>query len=188
MAGKPKPIKVCLTNGGIATETPWADDLGPAPGPSGTRKVRLLNVPFLHAKPTWGDVIVVSPNRGGLPTWDRRGASWRELTARIAEDGGRWAMIVDFVPHDDTGSAVAFRALSEACGEHGIVCEAAWPAKPDTPGRAYLAVEHVRSDADVMAALRDAELPCELIQVHPAAAKPRKKPAPRKAKKPSRRR
>jgi hypothetical protein len=51
---KPKPIKVRLTNQGKDTETPWAQDLGPAPGPSGSRKVRLINVPFMHAKPKIG--------------------------------------------------------------------------------------------------------------------------------------
>src|SRR5205085_12393659 len=62
MAAKPKTIKVCLTNRGEDSETPWAHDLGAAPG---GRKVRLVNVPFLHAKPTWGDVIVVAPNSEG---------------------------------------------------------------------------------------------------------------------------
>src|SRR5450432_1792453 len=74
-----KAIKVCLTNRGEDQETPWAHDLGPAPGPKGSRKVRLVNVPFLHAKPTWGDVIVVSPVEDGFPTWDRDGVPWTKV-------------------------------------------------------------------------------------------------------------
>src|SRR6476659_6196258 len=102
---KPKLIKFCLTNAGRNSETPWGHDLGPAPGPNGSRKVRLFNVPFLHAKPTWGDIIVVSPDLDGVLTWDRNGASWEQLGSRIDEDSGRWAMIVDYAPHPDTKDA-----------------------------------------------------------------------------------
>jgi hypothetical protein len=75
MGKRESPLKVCLTNRGKDTETPWADDLGPAPSPPaprGSRLVRLVNVPFLHAKPTWGDIIVVVPT-DGPPVWDRDG-------------------------------------------------------------------------------------------------------------------
>ncbi len=182
-----KTIKVCLTNNGADSETPWAVDLGTAPGKKGSRKVRLVNVPFLHAKPTWGDVIVVSPVDDGLPTWDREGVAWKDIGKRIAEDGGRWAMIVDYSPHpgDATGDA-AYKALARACEAADVVCEGAWgPGKQ--PGRTYLAVRNDRTAAQIMSALREAELPCELIQVHPApvaAKKPasKKKPAA-KAKK-----
>src|SRR3954465_9971143 len=107
---EPKLIKVCLTNKGEDTETPWAHDLGPAQ-PAGSRKVKLVNVPFMHAKPTWGDTIVVSPVADGFPTWDRGGAPWKQITSRIVEDGGRWAMIVDYQPRavsaDECFQAVA---------------------------------------------------------------------------------
>ncbi len=166
-----KTIKVCLTNRGEDIETPWAHDLGPAPpgqGPKGSRRVRLVNVPFLHAKRTWGDVIVVSPVADGFPTWDRDGVAWPKIGSRIAEDGGRWAMIVDYTASDgDT----AYRALSQACERADIVCEGAW-GPGDKPGRAYLAVKHDLDADAVMAKLRAAALPCELIQVHPAPASP----------------
>src|SRR6267142_2013750 len=94
---KPKTIKICLMNRGEDSETPWAHDLGPADrGAKGSRLVRLVNVPFLHAKPTWGDAIVVAPIEDGLPTWDRDGVPWNQLATRISQDGGRWAMIVDY--------------------------------------------------------------------------------------------
>ena len=112
-----KLIKVCLTNKGEDTETPWAHDLGPATGPSGSRKVRLVNVPFMHAKPTWGDTIVVSPVREGYPTWDRDGVPWKEISSRIVQDGGRWAMIVDYAPRGDVSGDEA--SSSHACTRTG---------------------------------------------------------------------
>ena len=173
---KPKPIKVCLTNQGVDTETPWAEDLGPAPGhPAGSRKVRLINVPFRHAKPTWGDTVVVTPIEQGFPTWDRGGVPWAEIGTRIADDGGRWAMIVDYAPHPD--AANAFDALVRACAEHEVVCEGAWAPCASTDaggdgvaGRAYLAVRVELSDVELMRHLRAAALPCELVQVHPTPA------------------
>jgi len=186
-----KPIKVCLTNRGEDSETPWAHDLGAATGIKGGRRVRLVNVPFLHAKPTWGDVIVVVPADGQL-TWDRDGVAWKDIGTRIAEDGGRWAMIVDYAPHpgDATGN-VAFDALARACETSDVVCEGAWGPTGDVPGRAYLAVRGDMDADSVMSSLRAGQLPCELIQIHPAPAKPKaakpKKQAPAKpaAKKPA---
>jgi len=172
---KPKQIKVALTNRGQDVETPWAVDLGPASGPSGSRKVRLINVPFMHAKPTWGDTIVVSPVDDGLPTWDRDGVPWPKIGSRIADDGGRWAMIVDYAPHRN--AAAVFEDIARTCAEHDVVCERAWGPRNGEPGRAYLAVSPDLTDHDVMTSLREAQLACELIQIHPesqhrAAAKP----------------
>jgi hypothetical protein len=169
--GQPKPIKICLTNQGEDQETPWAHDLGPAPG---GRKVRLVNVPFMHAKPTWGDVIIVKPVEDGLPTWDRGGVPWSKLDTRIVEDGGRWAMIVDYRPAK-SGDA-AFKAIAHACAELDIVCEGAWGPKNGDAGRTYLAVKHGTSDTAVMNHLRRAELPCTLQQIHPTPPKPKAKP------------
>ncbi|HEX5059868.1 MAG TPA: hypothetical protein VFV99_10940, partial [Kofleriaceae bacterium] len=172
---KPKQIKVCLTNQGEDTETPWAIDLGPASGPKGSRKVRLINVPFMHAKPTWGDVVVVSPVEDGFPTWDRNGVPWSKITSRLAEDGGRWAMIIDYAPHPDAKAGDAFHELAHACAESDVVCEGAWGPRDGEPGRAYLAVKNELTDITLMRSLRAAELPCELIQIHPEP--PKAKPA-----------
>jgi hypothetical protein len=67
-----KVVKVCLHSQGAYVETPWAEDLGVAPGPPGARLVRLGNVPFLRPKPTYGDVLVVEPdaNYGNRLTWN----------------------------------------------------------------------------------------------------------------------
>jgi hypothetical protein len=177
-----KAIKVQLTNRGEDQETPWAHDLGPADGPKGSRKVRLVNVPFMHAKPTWGDVIVVHPVEDGLPTWDRDGVGWAQLGTRILEDGGRWAMIVDYKPTHGTTGDVAFDALAHACAELDIVCEGAWGPEDASSGRSYLAVKTGTSDTAVMNHLGRARLPCTLTQIHPAPpksdAKPRAATAP----------
>ena len=183
MGKRESPIKVCLTNQGNDTETPWADDLGDAPSPPnppGSRLVRLVNVPFLHAKPTWGDVIIVEPDEDQFPIWDRRGVPFSKVDTRVHEDGGRWAMIVDYAPHPDSPDADrTYATLARACAEHEIVCEGAWGPRDGEPGRTYLAVKNELSDKQVMARLRAAELPCELIQVHPEPPKraPKKKKA-----------
>lgn len=190
MGKRQSPIKVTLTNRGKDTETPWAEDLGPAPFAGKTsRLVRLVNVPFLHAKPTWGDTIVVTPDSDGVLTWDRRGLAFTKVDSLIHEDGDRWAMIVDYAPHPDSDDADrVFSLLARACAEHDVVCEGAWGPRNDEPGRAYLAVKNELSDADLMKRLRGGDLPCELIQIHPAPTKkkaaPKKKPAA-KPKKPA---
>src|SRR5437870_1595460 len=119
MANRSKLIKVCLTNRGEDTETPWAEDLGPAQGPTGSRKVRLVNVPFLHAKPTWGDTIIVSPAADAVPTWDRENVAWKDIGGKILHDGGRWTMIVDYRPPiGDSEGAKAHAALTKTCDLH----------------------------------------------------------------------
>jgi hypothetical protein len=168
---EPNLIKVCLTNKGEDTETPWAHDLGPA-GADGSRKVKLVNVPFMHAKPTWGDTILVRPPRdNGFPVWDREGVPWKNIASKIVEDGGRWAMIVDYVPR--VAADEAFAALGRACDEAKIVCEGAWGPREHEPGRVYLAVQKELVADQVMGILVGASLPMDLIQIHP---EPKKKP------------
>src|SRR5690242_10233922 len=110
MADKPKLIKVCLTNRGHDTETPWAEDLGALEGTPNARRAKIVNVPFLHAKPTWGDIVAVTPGADGVLTWDRDNVPWKSIAGRILEDGGRWAMIIDYAPRAGTKGADAFNA------------------------------------------------------------------------------
>ncbi len=169
---EPTLIKVCLTNKGEDTETPWAHDLGPAPGsPPGSRRARLVNVPFMHAKPTWGDVVVVSPVKEGFPTWDRGGIPWKQISSKIVDDGGRWAMIVDYIPHPGINDNDAFQALARACDAERLVCEGAWGPRDAEPGRAYLAVMKELTAETVMQQLLAAPLPMQLIQIHPEPKK-----------------
>ena len=148
-----KAIKVCLDR-----ETPWAHDLGPAPGPKGSRRVRLVNVPFTHVKPTWGDVLIVSPI-AGVMMWDRK----------IHEDSGRWTMVIEYAPTEvDADECVD--ALTQVCSELDIVCEHAWSPTPMRRGRAYLAVQRGTSAAAVMKSLAGEQLPCDLAQLYPASS------------------
>jgi hypothetical protein len=168
-------IKVCLTNCGEDPETPWAEDLGPAPGPPGSRHVRLANVPFLHAKPTWGDVIVVSPVDDGLLTWDREGVAWEKLGTRIAEDGGRYAMIVDYTPpRGDASGDATYGAVAKASAKLDIICEGAYGPERKRAGRAYLAVPRELKPAAVMEGLHGDVTAGALEQIHPTP--PKKKP------------
>jgi hypothetical protein len=191
---KYKLIKICLVNDGEDAETPWAQDLGPADGPPGSRKARIVNVPFLHAKPTWGDVVVVSPDtddEDALLTWDAKGVAFSKIGTRILEDSGRYAMIVDYKPRkDDPTGDIAFAAIAKACEvskkleTNDIVCEGAYGPDGKTAGRIYMAVKDALEPADVMAQLDDAEPPATLIQVHPAIrkAKPKAKAKAKPAK------
>ena len=47
----------------------------------------------------------------------RDGIPFTKVTTRIAEDSGRWAMIVDYAPHPDNDGQSAFTALATACAE-----------------------------------------------------------------------
>src|SRR5262249_21281850 len=120
-----------------------------------------------------GDVIVVRPVEG-LLTWDRDGVAFTKIGTRIQEDGGRWAMIIDYTP------AQSLAALAQACAEHDIVCEGA------IPGRAYLAVTNELTDVAVMGKLRAAGLPGKLVQIHPKPAVAKPKPAKRAVRKKAR--
>ena len=171
-------IKVCLENEGDDVETAWAIDLGPAEGaPTGSRRVRLINVPFMHAKPTWGDVIVVAPVDGQRLTWNGEGATYSEIGKRIEEDGGRYVVIIGYTPHTGTSANEAFRALADVfekgvseLSEADAVCEHAIAPRGETgPGRAYFAVKYDLLPDALMERLRAATPPCDVTLVHPVA-------------------
>ncbi len=167
-ADRSKLVKVRLHSNGEDVETPFAEDLGPAAGSWGSRKVRLANVPFLHAKPTYGDVIVVEPDPDGRLTWNSGGVPFDEIGARIAEDGGRWAMIVDYELREDAhGVTAAFQALDMAAESADIAVEGCFAPRNERPGRAYLAVPDTMGVEEVLTMLRAANIPLELKLVHP---------------------
>jgi hypothetical protein len=136
---KNRLIKVRLQDQGLDVETPWAEDLGPAPV-EGARRARLANVPFLHAKPTYEDVIVVVPDEQGILTWDRNGVSWEQIRTRIDDDSGRWAMIVDYAPGAAADTLALFSALDIAAAQIDVCFEGCFGPHNGEPGRAYLAV------------------------------------------------
>ena len=166
---KTKLVKVCLHSRGEDVETPWAEDLGEAPGRPAARLVRLGNVPFLHAKPTYGDVLVVEfdPTYNKL-TWDANGVPFERIDERIAEDGGRYAAIIDYDLLPPTANAqAAFKLLDVAGEKMNIAVEGMCAPKRGNPGRAYLAVPSDLPPMVVMADFDEHDLPMKLTLVHP---------------------
>lgn len=165
---KQKLIKVRLTDRGEDTETPWAEDLGPAPSSPSARRARLVNVPFFHAKPTYGDVIVVEPDPDdGVLTWDSGGVDFDDIDSRIDEDGGRYALIVDYALHEGADVNIEFATLCRAARSADVMPEGAWPPKDDQPGRLYLAAPDAMAPHDVVELLRESGAACELTLEHP---------------------
>jgi hypothetical protein len=161
-------VKVRLHNRGEDVETPWAEDLGPAPGSNRARRVRLANVPFFHAKPTYEDVIVVEPDEDGMLAWNADGAAWEDILTRIDEDSGRWVMIVDYTPNDPTAETKPlYRALDQAAEAIGVCAEGAIKATFGKPGRMYLAVPAGMTIEQVMSHLQSAGIQVQLRLEHP---------------------
>jgi hypothetical protein len=166
---KSKLVKVCLHSQGEDVETPWAEDLGEAPGRPSTRLVRLGNVPFLHAKPTYGDVLLVEPDATyNKLSWDAAGVPYERIGERIVEDGGRYAVIIDYKLVPSTADPQrAFKLLDKAGEEANIAVEGCLAPKDSRPGRAYLAVPYEMQPNVVMAHLSAQDLPMSLTLVHP---------------------
>src|SRR5262245_5209422 len=166
---KTKLVKVRLHNQGEDVETLWAELLEPAEEGAGSRLVRLGNVPFLHAKPTYGDVIEVRPDlEDGMLDWDAGGVPFEEIGTRIHEDAGRWVVIVDYKaapPAHDL--AATFDALDIAGDKADIAVEGAFVQKDGGTARAYLAVPYARNVEDVVAWLRSPEVRLDFELVHP---------------------
>jgi hypothetical protein len=168
MSDPAKPlVKVLLHDDGDDPETVWAVDLGPAAGAEGARRVRLDNVPFLHAKPTIDDEIVAAPGNGFPLAWDIAGRNYREICGALARDAGRWVIIVDYTPHAGTGAQDCWDALVAAAKSVGAAPEGAHGPSEDSPGRGYFAVPRGAKVAAFLATLRGAKPPCDLELIHP---------------------
>jgi hypothetical protein len=139
---------------------------------------RIVNIPFLHAKPTWGDVLVAPHSRDyGHPAWDRAGVAFAKVGTRIHTDGGRYAAIVDY----QLEPPADFKRLCQALwAKHKVQTEGAWGPKGREPGRLYLAVPGTLS---VVALLEElgAMAGWHFTLVHPKVAKA--KAPPTRAKK-----
>jgi len=160
-------VKIRLQQRGEDVETPWAEDLGPVQGRPGARRVRIGSVPFFHAKPTYEDVIVVEPDpTDGMLMWDGHGVAFEEIGSRIAEDGGRYALIIDY-EIIDASVEDTFNRLDLVAELAGVVLEGCYGPKPGKPGRAYLAAPNEMAVADVLGRLEAAALPVKLTLVHP---------------------
>jgi hypothetical protein len=136
-----KLVKLVLHSDGADVETPWAEDLGPAHGEEGRRLLRLGNVPYLHAKPTYEDVVLAERGEDGRWTWDTRGAPYAAVCSRLAEDAGRWTMIVTYALRPSYADrTAAFQAMDRAGEAADMVVEGESTTADGRGGRAYVAV------------------------------------------------
>jgi hypothetical protein len=178
-------VKVFLHDRGEDVESAWCQPVGPS-------LFRLVNVPFLHAKPTYGDVVAAERNDDGNWAWDRRGVAQTRLGERLHEDGGRYALIVDYTMWAEADLGALVQALER---KHDIVGEGCFGPRGEEPGRLYLAAPRALDPAAVMAAVTKLGRGFRFALIHPVAPKkraakkkpPMKKPAaakrPKAAKK-----
>jgi hypothetical protein len=166
---KNRLVKVRLHNQGEDAETPWAEDIGPLEGAESGRLVRIGNVPFFHAKPTYGDVIAVVPDPDdGMLAWDAAGVAFEDIGTRIEKDDGRWVTIIDYWPrsaHDDLDTVYKALDISgEACD---VAVEGAFVRHDGQSARAYLAAPESMTLDDVLDWLRSDVSCLEFTLVHP---------------------
>jgi hypothetical protein len=114
-------------------------------------------------------IAVEHDDKFGRLAWDSQGVPFSEIGTRIHEDGGRWAMIVDYRLRRDTTDELqaAFRQLDLAGEAADIMVEGAFVRQDRQGGRAYLAVPTHLDVPTVLRILDDAQLPLELTLVHP---------------------
>lgn len=161
-------ISVRLHTSGQDVETTWAEDCGAAPVPPRARFARIANVPHLYAKPTYGDVIVVAPDRDGALAWDSGGLDLDEIDAQIVEDAGRWMMALEYALTDPKhGIHETFTALAAACEAADIAAEGYFGPADGEPGCVYLAVPGGMRLEQVLDFLEHQGLPLSLRLVHP---------------------
>ena len=170
-------VKVFLHDRGEDVESAWC-------APAGPSLFRLVNVPFLHAKPTYGDVVAAERNDDGNWEWDRRGVAQTRIRERLHEDGGRYALIVDYTMWAEADLGALVQALEK---KHDIVGEGCFGPRGEEPGRLYLAAPRTLNPATVLAAVTTLGRGFRFKLIHPLPPA-RKKPAAKKpAKKPTKR-
>lgn len=169
VSDKARLVKVRLHNRGEDVETAWAEDLGALDGGQSGRLVRLDNVLFLHAKPTYGDVIAVKPDPNDqMLEWNAEGVPFEDIGTRIEHDEGRWVAIIDYwarPPHHDLDAA--FKVLARAGEKIDVVVEGASRRKDGRTACAYLAVPAATSLQDLMGWLRSEASGVECTLIHP---------------------
>lgn len=145
-----KLLKIRLHNQGEDPETVWAEDLGAALLHPNARYVRIGNIPLLHAKPTYGDVVEVLRHGNGMLEWDRDGVDFREIGTRILEDSGRWLAVIDYWPaRPNSDLQSTLEALDVAGAARDIAIEGA--IARTHRGCAFMAVPSSMNLADLVA-------------------------------------
>ncbi len=160
-------LKIVLHNCGEDVETVWAFDLGPANGTTGARRVRLDNVPFLHAKPTVEDEIIVEPGEDGRLSWDKKDDPYERVCERIVKDSGRWIMIIDYKGSDPSEGQEIYTAMRLAVEPLNVITEGAFAPRHDSPGQAYFAIPSSVTLDSVMALVQAAVPNVEVHLAHP---------------------
>jgi len=158
-------VKVFLHDRGEDVESAWCQPAGPS-------LFRLVNVPFLHAKPTYGDVVAAERNDDGNWEWDRRGVAQTRIGERLHEDGGRYALIVDYTMWAEADLGALVQALEK---RHDIVGEGCFGPRGEEPGRLYLAAPRALGPAAVMTAVTTLGRGFRFQLIHPQPPKPAKK-------------
>lgn len=165
---KEKLLRVRLCNHEDDVETCWGEDLGAVATDPSARLVRLGNVPFLHAKPTYEDVIEVRAQTDGVLEWNGQGVEYEDIAERLHEDGGRWPVIIDYrpsPPHTDLDAT--FKALDRAAEKVDIAVEGAFANQEERRGRAYLALPPSTSLDELLTWLVSPAVNLQFKLVHP---------------------
>jgi len=174
-------VKVFLHDRGDDVESAWCQPAGEERGAS---LFRLVNVPFLHAKPTYGDVIAAfrDDRFDGNWAWDREGVPYARVGQRLHTDGERYALIVDYSMRTDADFGALVAALER---QHAIVAEGCFGPRGEDPGRLYLAAPRSLPPSAVMAAAEKLGRGFRFELVHPVPPKKaaKKPPAKKKTKK-----
>jgi hypothetical protein len=174
-------VKVFLHDRGDDVESAWCQPAGEERGAS---LFRLVNVPFLHAKPTYGDVIAAfrDDRFDGNWAWDREGVPYARVGQRLHTDGERYALIVDYSMRTDADFGALVAALER---QHAIVAEGCFGPRGEDPGRLYLAAPRSLPPSVVMAAAEKLGRGFRFALVHPVPPKKaaKKPPAKKKTKK-----
>ncbi|HWE27846.1 MAG TPA: hypothetical protein VHB97_07580 [Polyangia bacterium] len=169
-------VKVFLHDRGQDVESAWCQPVGEE---RGAALFRLVNVPFLHAKPTYGDVIPAfrDDELDGNWAWDRGGVAYERIGERLHTDSERYALIVDYTMRTDADFGALVSALER---KHGIVAEGCFGPRGEEPGRLYLAANRALDPAGVMAAVTTLGRGFRFTLIHPLPPAAKKKIATKK--------
>jgi hypothetical protein len=167
-ARKTEPVKLFLHEDHDHVESVWAVKVGKAR--NGTL-LRLDNVPFVHAKPTYGDVVLAKADRElEVPyAWNLAGIKSAEMSKRLHEDGGRYAAIVDY----QLPRGASFARLCTWLKTHDVVTEGCYGPDDKQPGRLYLAIPKTLKMPALMIEAKKRFGSMKLQQIHPPVRKAR---------------
>jgi hypothetical protein len=139
----PAVVKVILHARGELVETALCEAYG---FDRGRALFRLESVPFLHPKPTYGDVISAHTDDAYEGNW-----AWDRDREPIRHDGGRYTLMVDY--HTSDEEADFDRLCRRLRADHDLVAELGYEPQGKKPGRLYLAAPRKSPPTAVLAAL-----------------------------------